>query len=280
MKIPKQIYFIHYDNKEIGKPDNFLFIDAMCIKSAIINNPNYKVNLITNNPNLLDEYEDIKNNVNIIVEKPIKEIFNIKITCIQHCADIRRVQLLITLGGVFLDTDILVVKPFKCIEDNDCDLIVGSETKKRLGIAFIAAVPDLDIFKKWLNNYKNFEGYKFEGYNEKDATVNIKKFKTKEEKENQLNYYLKDSTYLFNKLVLEDLNLNILKLPKKITFYPTSFNLDLKEFYKGNGDIYKDSIFHHLWRSMELKTLSKVKDNLNNSGYFYKKIKEIYETNI
>ena len=278
MKIPKQIYFIHYEkDKEVVT--NFLFINYICIKSALINNLNYKVNVITNNKNILNDY-DIKDKVNLIIEEPIKELFGNKVTVIQHSADIRRCQLLIERGGIFCDTVILCVKSFDNVIDDDYDLIVGSETKKRLGIAFLAAKLNLQIFKDWLDNYKNFEGNKFEGYNEKDATINIKKFKYKDERAKQLNYYLKDSTYLFNELVLKDKDLKILKLSKKQTYPFSTFWMDVNDFFI-NDVTYPDSVIHHLWQSLLKNKLSKFsKEDLNNEGYFYKKCKEIYEVKI
>ena len=276
-KVPKNIYFIHYDNVTSGKPQNFLFVNYLCIKSAIIQNPKYKVYLITNNKDILNDYADIKKKVKLIIEKPISKIFGHKLVLVQHSSDIRRIRLLYDLGGIYMDTDEFCVKPFDSLDIQDYDVVAGNINKKQIGIGLIIAVPKCKIFRTWLYKYKNFQGNNFQGYENKKHTVNIKKF-AKENRTEQLNFYLGDSVGTFTTLVENERKLKILRLHKKITYFPSTFWLDLKDFFDNPKMDYPDSIVHHLWQSLTRKFIDPLTiEDLNKNAYFYRKAKEVYE---
>ena len=93
--------------------------------------------------------------------EPPTEIFGNPVNHFAHQADIIRLQLLIEEGGIYLDSDVLCVKPFTPlldIEDSKGDFIMAREGENlpKLSNAVMLSKKDAEFPKTWLSRYTNF----------------------------------------------------------------------------------------------------------------------------
>ena len=66
-------------------------------------------------------------------------------------ADYIRLKVLYELGGIYLDTDVEILK--RNVELERCDFVVGFEATNRIGTAIIMANKNNSIIEKWLASY-------------------------------------------------------------------------------------------------------------------------------
>lgn len=87
-------------------------------------------------------------------------------------SDYARIKALIEYGGIYLDTDVEVLKPFDKYLNNK--LFISQESDNSLCTAVIGSIKDNEILKKFLNEYEN-EQFNF-SRNIEPNSVKIKKF--------------------------------------------------------------------------------------------------------
>lgn len=69
-------------------------------------------------------------------------------------SDYVRIEALFQYGGIYLDSDIEIVKPFdEVLEDRE--MVVGFESKRSIETAFIACAPGHELMKTFLEEYKS-----------------------------------------------------------------------------------------------------------------------------
>lgn len=71
-------------------------------------------------------------------------------------ADYARLHTLLSEGGFYLDTDMLLVQPLSSLCDNEC--VLGEETKGIISAGMIAATPDHSFIKECKAFYDNNQG--------------------------------------------------------------------------------------------------------------------------
>ena len=155
-KIPNIIHFIFFGYTE------FLPIHYISIKSAIeVHKPN-KVYLYNSIRPKNNKYWDeiLKNNVVEIVDIIAPEEFNnVKLEKFQYKADITRMELLIQQGGIYLDIDVISLKPFSSLLEKS--LVLGVESSddpettdlneiKSITNAVMLAEPNHPFLNDWL----------------------------------------------------------------------------------------------------------------------------------
>ncbi|XP_060568267.1 uncharacterized protein LOC132726878 [Ruditapes philippinarum] len=80
----------------------------------------------------------------------------------EHSGDIMRIEALLQYGGIYMDTDTVLVRPIDELRQYAC---VMSTQLRRLGSAFILAEKNATFLQKWMDGYR----YK---YNRLDYTYN------------------------------------------------------------------------------------------------------------
>ena len=88
-----------------------------------------------------------------------REIFGHSIEHPAHRSDITRLEKLIEMGGIYLDTDVFVHRSFDHLLMNSTVLgREGDEAHDKLCNAVILAEPGAPFLKRWYEEYKDFRG--------------------------------------------------------------------------------------------------------------------------
>lgn len=137
--IPKVIHFIWLGNNPIDKRSQ------MCINSAKRNLNNYKINIWT------------EKNLNLQILCSRNKFFN---ECIKNklwafASDYLRLYILSKYGGIYLDTDVEVIKKFDSLLNNKCFLGKEKELngKEYIGTGIIGAEKNSKVISKLLSFY-------------------------------------------------------------------------------------------------------------------------------
>ena len=83
--------------------------------------------------------------------KFFKECYDRKLWA--YVADYLRVKILYEEGGIYLDTDIEIIKDISPLLEND--LFLGFENKNEINMAIVGTVVNHKIFKRMLEFYSN-----------------------------------------------------------------------------------------------------------------------------
>ena len=172
-------------------------------------------------------------------------IFGMPVKKYQHMADIIRLQKLIERGGVYLDLDVVSIRPFKHLYREQCVLGVQCPGTKYEGLcnAVIMAEPSSYFLKKWYLEYKTFKSHRWDYHSVKLPLLLSRLY----------NKHLHIVDYTF--------------------FFPVSWLED--DFIKSRKYDYrlKNTMVVHLWESIWDKTVLKNCDesllNLNSTFSLY-----------
>lgn len=156
---PPLIHFITGLSPEFGgKP--FILPHALAILSARRAYPDHEVIVwCMYEPN--GPFWDIaKPHVRVSPIIAPTEIFGRPIRHFAHAADVLRLRLLLEHGGIYFDTDTLILRPISDLPDDK--VVMGREAKQDgtvLGLcnAFIAAPQGAPFLATWLERYRDFD---------------------------------------------------------------------------------------------------------------------------
>jgi len=163
--IPKKIHFIWFSR---GKAFNM--VNYIAVKAALYHNPDYEIYLHCDAlPKDNIYYNSLKSKIitNIIVEPYyINKHF---VQYFQHKADYVRLNILKEMGGIYLDTDIILLRNLDkflnyrfvmCSERPDTD----TTASHFLCNAVIMCEPNNDLVNEWIHIYENSWGEDFIGW--------------------------------------------------------------------------------------------------------------------
>ena len=74
-----------------------------------------------------------------------------------YVSDYARINALYNLGGIYMDTDVIVYKSFNNLLDNKC--ILGFEEENFIATSFMACIPKHDLIKAFIDNYNGIYFY-------------------------------------------------------------------------------------------------------------------------
>lgn len=142
-KIPKKIYYVWIGNKE--KPEIFY----QCYNSWKEIMPNYEIIEINENNFPLEEH--LKKN------RFLKECYERELWA--YVADYIRIQYLYENGGIFLDTDMEIIKDFTKIPElqniEEFDFFASFESDDGIGLGLFGSKAKSIIIEKMIEFYKN-----------------------------------------------------------------------------------------------------------------------------
>uniref|UniRef100_A0A8W8KE60 Alpha-1,4-N-acetylglucosaminyltransferase n=1 Tax=Magallana gigas TaxID=29159 RepID=A0A8W8KE60_MAGGI len=103
---------------------------------------------------------EVRKNLNESLKFPVSvnppsKIGNRKIVFLEHKSDILRLQILREYGGIYLDTDQLLLTSLDKFRDRECTMGVASDGY--LGSAVIIASKNSAFIKKWMDSYSAYK---------------------------------------------------------------------------------------------------------------------------
>ncbi len=102
-------------------------------------------------------WEKAKRYAAIITVNPPRYVNGVRIQWAQHIADLMRICIMYQRGGIYLDTDLILLKHLRDIlKSNVVTMCQESDTKVWNG--FIASPPQARFFKRWMIEYETKYG--------------------------------------------------------------------------------------------------------------------------
>lgn len=158
--IPKIIHLLYFGETE------FYNFHHRCISSMILYMPEYEIRIYnTREPPAENQYwQDIRNHkrVRIIKMTPPDYYDGFELKHFQYKADVARLELLYEHGGIYLDIDMLIIRPFHEVFETGHSFYISEEREGANGRgsgplinAFLAAKPKNGFIKLWLNEFKS-----------------------------------------------------------------------------------------------------------------------------
>lgn len=254
--ISKIINYIHIDEKAEKEGKSRIRIPAynqMCIASARVSNPDYRIRIYTNIPILFTKddilYGKDKYIENIIISSTyMNEVNHIGIKKVAHKADFIRYRILDSTGGIYSDTDIIINKSLDDLLNNH--IVLAYQSKLQICNGFIMCEShNIPIYNTMTNYFSDYRGDSW--------TYNSMK-------------------YLQDQLLNTE---NKLLLPYERGFHYPHFN-HLEEILQF-GDGCENCYAHHLWNSSPQGKLLKsrieyvIDNGLDDGDYIEKKIVNI-----
>ena len=153
-EIPKIIHILYFGETE------FYNYHHRCVHSMIQYMPDYDIRIYNAKEPVGNKYwDDIKKQERVSIHKIDPPVFydGFELKHFQYKADVVRLELLYEHGGVYLDLDMLIVRPFHDVFKSGHSFYISEE---RAGIhslinAFLAAKPKNEFIKLWLESFKS-----------------------------------------------------------------------------------------------------------------------------
>jgi len=151
-RIPKVIHLLYFGETEFHN-----FHDR-CVRSMLFHMLDYKVVIYNSTEPVGNPYWDkLKTHPRVRIEHvDVPSHFDgFELSHFQYKADVVRLEILYKHGGVYLDLDMLIVKNFDELFNTGKSLYLSKEGDgPGLINAFIAAKPQNEFLKIWLDNFK------------------------------------------------------------------------------------------------------------------------------
>jgi hypothetical protein len=157
--IPNKYHFIFALTPD-SKP--FLFLHFLAVASCrAINRPNVIHFYCKYEPSGL-WWERAKPYLTVVHVEPRVEIFGNRLSRPEHMADVMRLEILLDQGGIYMDIDVLSVRPFTPLLH--FKTVLGEEIGVGLCNAVILARSGARFLRTWLDEYKSFNGADWNGH--------------------------------------------------------------------------------------------------------------------
>lgn len=169
MDKPISFYF-HCNMDPYCREAPMTLFNEFCILSNIIHagyprELDYRIRIYSNKPTQFQFFKDLNNLVEF--ELISKEDWQAGLTAlkdakptykISHLSDFYRYFYLVRHGGIYMDTDVIVTRPYKDLVNSDYDLILSREKMRVSGGSIISKKADSGNMKAVLQNY--FDDYR------------------------------------------------------------------------------------------------------------------------
>ena len=148
--VPKLIHFIYVGGRA------FSFIHFLAVYTAWkVNRPDHLYFHHTEEPTGL-WWEKARPLLTLNRVDPVHEIYGNPIKYPAHMADVIRLAMLQRYGGIYLDLDIVCLRPFSPLLQNE--FVMGIEPGTGLCNAVIIARQDAKFLSMWQDQYRSFDG--------------------------------------------------------------------------------------------------------------------------
>jgi predicted O-methyltransferase YrrM len=153
-EIPKIIHLLFFGETE------FYNFHHRCVHSMLQYMPNYEVRIYNSKEPVNNKYwDDIKNQPKVkIIKIDVPQHFDgFELKHFQYKADVVRLEVLYEHGGVYLDLDMIIIRPFDEVFNSGHSFYISKERAGHdcLINAFLASKPKNEFIKLWLNAFKS-----------------------------------------------------------------------------------------------------------------------------
>jgi len=141
----------------------YSIIQYLAVRAALNINPGYQLFIYNDEEPVNNKWWELTKLHAIILHiKPPKIINGKNIPYAQHIADIMRICIIYEFGGIYIDADLLMVKPLETLLSsiqNKTDLVMCKETDDKIWNGFIAAGEPRNYFlERWIKEYETKYG--------------------------------------------------------------------------------------------------------------------------
>lgn len=150
--IPNTLHYIHLS--ESGR--KWKLHHHLSVMSAVKRSGVEKIFMWVDDEPSGEFWDQTKNHVEMIKIEPPSEIFGKPIIQTAHKSDVIRLQVLIESGGIYVDTDVIFVKPFTGLLNHK--FVMGQQgINGREGLCPAVMLSEKDSFfaKRWLQEFEN-----------------------------------------------------------------------------------------------------------------------------
>jgi len=147
--IPKLIHYIWFSQ---GRPFNI--VNYIAIKTALKHCPSYKIYIHCDSPPEKNIYYDhLKDKIETNIIDVVSNLNGNQVYYFQHKADVSRLRILKEMGGIYLDLDILLLKPLDQYLDKR--FVIGYENAGNASQtnAVVMVEPNNDMINEWIDIY-------------------------------------------------------------------------------------------------------------------------------
>jgi FkbM family methyltransferase len=156
-EIPKIIHLLYFGETE------FYNFHHRCVRAMVQYMPDYDIRIYNAKEPIGNKYwDDIKSQVRVSIHKIDPPVYydGFELKHFQYKADVVRLELLYEHGGVYLDLDMLIVRPFHDVFASGHSFYISEECPNGGGNgalinAFLAAKPKNEFIQLWLNSFKS-----------------------------------------------------------------------------------------------------------------------------
>lgn len=161
MPVPSTIHYIFgMDEKFGGKP--FSYVHYLCVQSAVaVNRPRDVVFHVAHEPRG-EWWEAIRPAITVNRVAPPTTVFGRRVEHFAHRADVLRLQILRSEGGIYLDTDVFCVRPLAPLLGHR--MVMGTEPGQGLCNAVMLAEPGTAFLDIWFERYRDFDGKRWNAH--------------------------------------------------------------------------------------------------------------------
>jgi hypothetical protein len=225
--IPNRCMFIFL------KPMSFSLVNYLAVRSAAAVNQPDEVHLYCEELPSGRWWEKARPYVTEVTKiEPPRVVGGVPVEHPAHKADLVRLDLLLRDGGVYLDLDVLCVKPFAPLLRES--FVLGQEGEDGYeGVCngVILAEPGAAFAKEWLAGFdprtSRWQGFRARGHDENWNEMSVR--------------YPAHLARLFPE--------SVTIAPYDNFHWPTWRDEHLDWFFRGNGDEFPNSYCHHLWQA-------------------------------
>lgn len=231
--IPNVFHFMYGFVPDFNKQP-FSLVHYLAVKSAAVINEPDVINFYYKYEPSGEWWEKAKPYLNLIKIEPPTEVFGAPLYHPAHQADVVRLQIMIEQGGVYLDMDVICVKPFTSLLEHS--FVLGQEGLENrvagLCNAVILSEKNAPFAKKWMEGFDPrtslWRGFRSKGIDEHWSEIGCEY-----------------PAYL-SKLIPEHIHV----LDCKKFYWPCWVPDHLEAFFRQQGGSFEESYCHHLWEHL------------------------------
>lgn len=146
--IPNIIHFI-YPVTEKTRP--WSMVNTLSVQSALKCYPNHKIFIWTNDPISLPIFDYEGNQrVTIVFDDLPTQVGGVEIVWPQYVSDVMRLQILLEHGGIYMDTDIINLRPFTPTDEKVLTLSWETSKAESISNAMMMTPPNNLFISQWL----------------------------------------------------------------------------------------------------------------------------------